>query len=150
MRSEKIETMKRRLAAGAAMAGVAVVAGLTLTAGSAQAQTTGIDAEILAGGCASGYFCGWENSGYSGDKWVNWRVGGVGTVYEIDGWDGDNEISSFSNESSRKLRIYNGDNATGASICIGAGDDVRNLNDEGAGGGAYNDWMESIKVVASC
>lgn len=148
MHNEK-NTMKRRLTSGLAMAGVAVVAGLGLSVGSAQADTSA-EAEILAGGCESGYFCGWEDSGYSGDKWVNWRVGGVGSVYEIDGWDGDNEISSFSNESNRILRLYNGDNASGASICIGPGDDVRNLNDEGAGGGRYNDWFESIKVVAAC
>jgi len=149
MGSEKMGAVKRRLASGMAMAAVGVVAVMGLSAGSAQAETTAA-AEPRAGGCASGKFCGWEDSGYSGDKWVNWTVGGVGTVYEIDGWDGDNEISSFSNESSRKLRLYNGDNATGFSICIGPGDDVRNLNDEGAGGGDYNDWMESIKVVASC
>jgi hypothetical protein len=148
MNSEKTITFKRRLASGLAATGIAVVSVFGLTAGSAQAETEAA-AEPRAGGCASGYVCGWENSGYSGDKWVNWRAGGVGSVYEIDGWDGDNEISSFSNESSRTLRLYAGDNATGYSICWGPGVDARNLSDLG-GGQSFNDQMESIKVVASC
>ncbi|GAA2144695.1 peptidase inhibitor family I36 protein [Glycomyces algeriensis] len=146
MGSEKIASMKRRIKSGAAMAGVAVIAGLGLTAGSAQAETEG-DAEILAGGCASGYVCGWENSGYGGDKWVNWRVGGVGSTYEIDWWNGDNEISSISNESNKMLRLYANDGATGAYFCLGPGVDIRNLSDLEPD---RNDWIESIRVVSAC
>jgi len=148
MRSEKTNTMKRRLAKGAAMTGVAVVAGLALTAGSAQAETTS-EAETRAGGCSNNYVCMWENSNYSGDKWVNWKVGSVGTVFEVDGWDGDNEISSISNESGKTLKLYAGDNATGAWICFGPETDVKNLSDLG-GGQSFNDQIESFKVVSAC
>jgi hypothetical protein len=52
--------IKRRVKTGLAMAGVAVVAGLGLTSGAAQADThvTDAAAEPRAGGCASGYLCG--------------------------------------------------------------------------------------------
>jgi hypothetical protein len=148
MSSENKTTIKRRLASGAAMAGVAVIAGLSLTAGSAQAETT-TEAETRAGGCSNNYVCMWEDSNYSGDKWVNWRVGSVGTVYEVDGWDGDNEISSISNESGRTLKLYADDGATGAWICFGPETDVRNLSDLG-GGRSFNDQIESFKVVSAC
>lgn len=148
MRSEQMNTMKRRLTRGAAMAGVAVVAGLGLTAGTAQAETA-VEAEPRAGGCANNYVCGWEDKNYGGDKWVNWKVGAVGTVYEVDGWNGDNEISSISNESGKLLRLYAGDNATGYSICFAKETDAKDLSDLG-GGQSFNDQIESIKVVASC
>jgi hypothetical protein len=149
MRSEKKSTMKRRLTSGLAMAGVSVVAGLGLTAGWAQAEPTETDAEIMAGGCANNYVCGWEDKNYGGDKWVNWKVGAVGTVYEVDGWDGDDEISSISNESGKLLRLYAGDNATGYSICFAKETDAKDLSDLG-GGQSFNDEIESIKVVSSC
>ncbi|MBO3735410.1 peptidase inhibitor family I36 protein [Glycomyces niveus] len=147
MSSENKGAFKRRLASGLAATGIAAVAVFGL-AGTAQAETDG-EADTRAGGCRSGYVCGWEDAGYSGDKWVNWRAGSVGTVYEIDGWDGDNEISSFSNESGRTLRLYANDGAQGFSICWGPGVDARDLSDLG-GGQTFNDQMESIKVVASC
>ncbi|MDN3241917.1 peptidase inhibitor family I36 protein [Glycomyces tritici] len=137
--------MKRRIKSGAAMAGAAVIAGLGLTAGPAQAEGE-FETEFMAGGCASGYVCGWQDTDYDGDKLVNWRVGGVGTTYEI-GRSGDNAISSISNESSRALRLYANDGATGAYFCLGAGADVRNLSGLEP---SRNNWIESIRVVSAC
>lgn len=149
MGNEKMSTIQRRLTRGAAMAGVAVVAVMGLSAGSAQAETT-TQADERAGGCRSGYVCAWEDKNYGGDKWVNWKVGSVGTVYDVDGWDGDNELSSISNESSKTLRLYKTDDATGFSWCIGPGQDIKNLSDLGPGQPDYNDWIQSMKVVSSC
>jgi hypothetical protein len=145
-------SLKRRVKTGLAMAGVAVVAGLGLTSGAAQADThvTDAAAEPRAGGCASGYLCGWENSGYSGDKWLNWRVGAPGATHEIDWFNGDNEISSISNESNRMVRLYNNDGAEGFYFCLGPGQDIRNLSDLGPGQPDYNDWIESVRSVSSC
>ncbi|MEU5157674.1 peptidase inhibitor family I36 protein [Glycomyces sp. NPDC021274] len=145
MGSEKIASMKHRFKSGAATACAAVIAGLALTAGPAQAEGE-VGAEFYAGGCSSGYVCGWANSGYGGDKLVNWRVGGVGSTYEI-GRSGDNKTSSISNESSRSLRLYANDGATGAYFCLGPGDDVRNLSSLEP---SRNDWIESIRVVSTC
>jgi len=145
MDSATIASMKRRIKSGAAAAGAAVLAGLALTAGPAQAGGE-VGTEFYAGGCASGYVCGWENSGYSGDKLTNWRVGSVGSTYEI-GRSGDNAITSISNESSRSLRLYANDGATGAYFCLGPGKDVRNL---GTLEPSRNDWIESIRVVSTC
>jgi hypothetical protein len=145
MDSGKVASMKRRIKSGAATAAAAVIAGLALTAGPAQAEGE-VGAEFFAGGCASGYVCGWENTGYGGDKLLNWRVGGAGATYEI-GRSGDNAISSISNESSRTLRLYANDGATGAYFCLGPGEDVRNL---GSLEPSRNDWIESIRVVSTC
>lgn len=149
MGSEKINTMKRRLVSGAAMAGVAVVAVMGLSAGSAQAETT-TEADERAGGCRAGYICAWEDKNYGGDQWVNWKPGGAGDFYDVDGWDGDNELSSISNESSKTIRLYKTDNATGYSWCLGPGQDIKNLSDLGEGQPDFNDWIQSMKVVSSC
>ena len=56
---------------------------------------------------------------------VNWKVGNVGKVYDVDGWDGDNELSSIANKSGKTLRLYKTDNATGFSWCVGPGQDIK-------------------------
>jgi hypothetical protein len=144
MGSEKTTTIKRRLASGAAMAGVAVIAGLGLTAGSAQAETT-TEAETRAGTCASGYVCGWEDDGYGGDKWMSWNPSGVGDNYEIDGWDGDNEITSIINNSGHGIKFYDQDGQAGNTLCVGNGVRINNLQTY-----AWNDRAESAKAVTRC
>lgn len=145
MVSEQFASIKRRIKSGAATAAVAALACVALTAGPAQAESE-VESRFMAGGCASGYVCGWANTGYGGDKLVNWRVGSVGATYEI-GRSADNKITSISNESSKALRLYANDGATGASFCLGPGGDIRNL---GSLEPSRNDWIESIRVVSSC
>ncbi len=128
--------IKRRIAAAAAAAGLAAIASL------------GLAAPAQAGGyaqCGSGYVCMWEDAGFQGDEWVHWKPSGVGAKYNIDGWDGDNEISSIYNHSGYALRIYANDDYTGESICIGRGGDRPALKDQ-----SFNDDAESAKTVSSC
>jgi hypothetical protein len=143
MGSENKSTMKRRLVSGASMAGVAFVAMMGLSAGSAQAETT--DVEVKAGTCASGYVCGWEDDGYGGDKWMSWNPSGVGANYEIDGWDGDNEITSIINNSGHGIKFYDQDGQAGNTLCVGNGVRINNLQDY-----AWNDRAESAKAVSRC
>lgn len=128
--------IKRRIAAAVAAAGLAAIASL------------GLAAPAQAGGyaqCGSGYVCMWEDAGFQGDEWVHWKPSGIGAKYNIDGWDGDNEISSIYNHSGYALRIYANDDYTGESICIGRGGDRPALKDQ-----SFNDDAESAKTVSSC
>lgn len=143
MRSEKIDTMKRRLTSGLAMSGLAVAAVLGLSTSAAQAETT--DAEIMAGTCASGYVCGWEDDGYGGDKWMSWNPARIGANYEIDGWDGDNEITSVINNTGHGIKFYDQDGQAGSTLCVGNGVRINNLQTY-----AWNDRAESAKAVSSC
>lgn len=130
------EKFQRRVAAAAAATGLAAIA------------TIGLASPAQAGGyaqCGSGYVCMWEDAGYQGDEWVHWKPGSVGAKYNIDGWDGDNEISSLYNHSGYAIRVYANDDYTGESHCFPAGDDLGTLKDIG-----FNDDAESIKTVSRC
>jgi hypothetical protein len=144
MHHENTTSFKRRVASGLAATGIALVAGLALTGGSAQAEVTEA-AEPRAGTCASGYVCGWEDDGYGGDKWMNWNPSGVGDEYEIDGWDGDNEITSVINNSGHGIRFYDQDGQAGNTLCVPNGARINNLQPY-----AWNDRAESAKAVTRC
>src|SRR5690349_22188573 len=66
--------------------------------------------------CPSGYVCMWEDNKFQGEMYVRQPLN-VGS-YDIDGWDGDNEISSiYVNQSGTRkcVTLYNGDNWTGST-----------------------------------
>jgi hypothetical protein len=86
--------------------GVLASSGLTLAATPAHA----------AGSCTENYVCMWEDPGYNGSRYVKqYKTSGY---YQIDGWDGDNEISSVKNYTGKCIRLYDNDDHTGNSYVI--------------------------------
>ncbi|HEU5156473.1 MAG TPA: peptidase inhibitor family I36 protein [Streptosporangiaceae bacterium] len=75
-----------------------------------------IGAAGTVGTCANGSVCMWEDAGYSGSKYVD-QPGNPGK-YQIDWWNGDNEISSVINRTGKCVRLYDNDNWSGTSYFI--------------------------------
>jgi hypothetical protein len=66
--------------------------------------------------CSENYVCMWEDPGYNGSRYVRqYKSSGY---YQIDGWDGDNEISSVKNYTGKCVRLYDNDDHTGDSYRI--------------------------------
>ncbi len=58
----------------------------------------------------------WEDPGYNGSRYVNqYKRSGY---YQIDGWDGDNEISSVKNYTGKCIRLYANDGYNGDSYVV--------------------------------
>ena len=57
--------------------------------------------------CPSGSVCMWEDANYSGDMYVSQP--NVTGEYEIDWWNGDNEISSVTNYGNCVVSLWDGD-----------------------------------------
>lgn len=73
-------------------------------------------AAAAAGSCSENYVCMWEDPGYNGSLYVKqYKTSGY---YGIDGWDGDNEISSVKNYTGKCVRLYDNDDHTGDSYTI--------------------------------
>ncbi len=113
------------------MAAVLAVISATMVVGAIPAQADGY--------CPSGRVCMWEDSNFSGDRWVDVKVGGADWSYNIDGWNGDNEISSIDNASGWDIRVWGNDNPTGASICVPAHSNRSSL-------GSFNDDAEYFET----
>lgn len=86
----------------------------------------------------------WEDGDFGGDKWVNWRPTANNQKYQIDGWDGDNEISSIINNTRYDVALYDNDNYDGEDRCLRAGRQVEDLDS----GWDFNDRIESAKPAA--
>jgi hypothetical protein len=52
---------------------------------------------------------------------VETSIGRVCWFYDIDWWNGDNEISSVQNNTNQIVMAWTNDNPTGRSFCIGRG-----------------------------
>ncbi|WP_168801628.1 peptidase inhibitor family I36 protein [Glycomyces buryatensis] len=102
-------TAKKRIARIAALGFAATAAVVTLSASPAQAAIN----------CDQGRVCMFEDNHYTGSKYSNWKPTGAGK-YQIDGWDGDNEISSVANMSNYAVYLYANDDYTDFLICIPA------------------------------
>ncbi|MEO3830381.1 peptidase inhibitor family I36 protein [Actinomadura sp. B10D3] len=126
-----VRRMTKRLAA---TTGAAIVASVGFSAVPAQAAPS----------CSKGRVCMWEDGGWKGSRYVHWKPKKSGAKYQIDWWNGDNEITSIWNRSKYTIRIYNNDNYTGFLRCIGPGKTVAKL--------PYwqNDKAESAKAAKSC
>lgn len=102
--------VRARTAGAALLTGALVTAGLvTLSAGPAAAAD---------GRCGANRVCMYEDPNYDGSLYVNqaYKSGGK---YEIDGWDGDNEISSVINNTGSSIKIYSNDGYGGNWHCVG-------------------------------
>ncbi|NUR70861.1 MAG: peptidase inhibitor family I36 protein [Hamadaea sp.] len=104
-----------------------------------------LPAHAAASDCPSNYVCMWEDSGYSGDMWVRYERG---TIYhdkfEIDGWDGDNEISSIVNNTNLYLVVFVDDNWNGTTKCINPWAQLSSLSS------FWNDNIESFVLDDDC
>lgn len=69
-----------------------------------------------AASCPDNYVCMWEDPNYSGELYV-YQPNQNGR-YEIDGWDGDNEISSVINNTHKCIVLYANDGWTGRTHSI--------------------------------
>ncbi|MEK8171852.1 peptidase inhibitor family I36 protein [Streptomyces sp. M19] len=107
-------------------------------------ESTAVEAQALD--CGSGRVCMYEDANYTGSKYVNWKPTGTNKKYQIDGWDGDNEISSLINNSGYNVRVYDNDDYSGYSICVKPHTSINNLKN----GWVFNDEAESAKTVSSC
>lgn len=72
-----------------------------------------------AGDCDRGNVCMWEDPHYSGSKYVD-QPGNPG-YYNIDWWDGDNEISSVVNNTDKCVTLYDEDDWSGNTYTIEKG-----------------------------
>jgi hypothetical protein len=108
---------KKRLARAAALGFAATAAVVTLSATPAQAAIN----------CDSGRVCMYEDNNYTGSKYSNWKPTGGNQNYQLDGWDGDNEISSVYNNSNYAVYLYANDNYTSFIRCVPAKSAVGDL-----------------------
>lgn len=92
-----------------------------------------------AASCADGSVCMWEDPSYTGEKYVD-QPGNVGS-YDIDWWDGDNEITSVINNTGKCVRLYDNDNWTGTSYLIEKDGKRANLEQNG-----YDNQAESYRI----
>ncbi|KAA0924112.1 peptidase inhibitor family I36 protein [Streptomyces apricus] len=127
---------KKFLAAAAAIS--------SLVGGLAAGTVAPASASETATVCDQSHLCMWEDTYYRGDQYLNIYMeaeANIGTVGEIDGWDGDNEISSLSNGTRFSIALYDGDGGTGERLrCYSPRLDVPIV--------IPNDRAESYKVLA--
>ncbi|GAB1694786.1 peptidase inhibitor family I36 protein [Krasilnikovia sp. M28-CT-15] len=108
---------------------------------SGTAGTLAVAAPAMAGTfCPYDYICMWEDPAWSGSEYI--KVRAVPGSYGIDGWDGDNEISSIINESRKYcVTLYNNDNWTGSTYRLsydGSNPRLSNAN--------FDNKAESFKI----
>ncbi|GAA4025629.1 hypothetical protein GCM10022247_57970 [Allokutzneria multivorans] len=63
--------------------------------------------------------CMWEDDWYSDSLYA--KSAAVSGCQEIAGWNGDNEISSLSNNTGHSVRLYADDNCQGRSLLLNPG-----------------------------
>jgi hypothetical protein len=101
-------------------------------------------ASASANDCPDDFVCMWEDSQYGGDMWVRYERGTINLdKFEIDGWDGDNEISSIVNNTDIYLIIFEDDNWNGANKCYNPNTSVPTM-------GSWNDDAESFVLHTDC
>ncbi|MGQ0779373.1 MAG: peptidase inhibitor family I36 protein [Pseudonocardiales bacterium] len=123
--------MRKRAIASLAVLGAAIA-------------TTMVTSPAYADGyCPANRICMWEDANFTGDRWVDTEVGAPGWFYDIDWFNGDNEISSIDNATGRSIRVWANDNPSGNSICLPPHTRRDSL-------GSFNDDAESFVVVQSC
>jgi hypothetical protein len=93
--------------------------------------------------CPSNNVCMWEDNNYGGNKWVE-QTARLDRVYDIDWWDGDNEISSIKNTSGLYVCVYPGDYTWGGGyIVVEPHQELPNL----AQSHGFDNQAESLKFV---
>jgi hypothetical protein len=97
--------------------------------------------------CDSYYVCMYEDNSYRGSQYVRYLEDTrPSNKFDIDGWDGDNEISSVHNNTDYWVVLYDNDNYTGTKACIRPHADIPNL----ATSNGYDNRAESFILKSSC
>ncbi|GAB3248417.1 peptidase inhibitor family I36 protein [Kineosporia babensis] len=126
--------MRLRTVAAAALTGVLAGVAMVTAAGPASAD----DAR-----CPANRVCMYEDPNFTGSLYVNQKYKSGGK-FEIDWWDGDNEISSVINNTGGSVKLYANDGQKGKWQCVGAHSTRSNLKDN-----AFDNNAESW-AFASC
>ncbi|WKU05616.1 peptidase inhibitor family I36 protein [Micromonospora sp. HUAS LYJ1] len=125
--------MRRRLAVLFVALAATMIAAQNPTAVAAAPPGGGGKAVVIMDStCPSNHVCLWEDFNYTGSKYVDYTQGtNPGDKFDIDGWNGDNEISSAKNNTGLILVLWDNDNYT--AHCRGtSGDDARRVADSRA------------------
>lgn len=86
---------------------------------------------------------GWEDAGFKGDRYIDVGQGECSEDRcEIDGWNGDNEISSVNNDSTCKLRLFADDAWQGRFYDINKQSSIGDLQTVG-----FDNEAESLQFV---
>ncbi|MDA2806111.1 peptidase inhibitor family I36 protein [Nocardiopsis suaedae] len=107
----------------------AIRVGAVLAAAATALPVTASTPAMADGYCRAGHVCMWEDAHYQGSRYIDVRAGGP---YDIDWWNGDNEISSVDNASDLYIVMYDNDNTTGFLGCVAPHQRIPSLwrNDE--------------------
>ncbi|WP_086824494.1 peptidase inhibitor family I36 protein [Allokutzneria sp. NRRL B-24872] len=119
-------------------------------------QILGLSAVLMAGVitpveaasafCPTNYVCMWEDAGYRGTRYV--AVPGVKGFHDIDGWDGDNEISSVINRSQCTARLHSDDDYSWPYWWVYKNQSVPDLKSlKTMDGDIANDDVESFQLL---
>ncbi|MGW1340106.1 peptidase inhibitor family I36 protein [Kribbella sp. NPDC002412] len=84
----------------------------------------------------------WEDPDFTGSQYVDTTPDTCPDGCDIDGWDGDNEISSVRNETNCIVRLYADDNLGGRSVDLKANTSYHNLELQG-----FDNDAESYEFV---
>lgn len=86
-----------------------VAAGLTV--GVAVTLATAATPAQAEGDCPANHVCMWEDAGYGGDRYVDSAAPqpGASTWIDVDGWNGDNELSAVVNNTGCYVEGYSDD-----------------------------------------
>ena len=145
MTGSKRKTLVGHLGRGAAVGFAATAAIFALGTVPAHAQeSTAASTRVVR--CDTGRMCMYEDASYTGSKYVNWKPTGTNQKYQIDGWNGDNEITSLINNTNYNIRLYDNDDYSGRSMCVVKHSSINNLKNWWI----FNDKAESAKTVANC
>ncbi|SDM89429.1 Peptidase inhibitor family I36 [Allokutzneria albata] len=80
------------------------------------AMLTGVAPASAAQVGCDGKLCMWEDEWYQGSLYVQASV--EAGCRDINGWNGDNEISSLHNQTGRVVRLFADDNCQGRSLYV--------------------------------
>ncbi|MFB9903395.1 peptidase inhibitor family I36 protein [Allokutzneria oryzae] len=119
------------------VAGALAVGGALFTAPTADAASS----------CPDKHVCMWEDSGYTGSRYVKQKA--ANGTYDIDGFNGDNEISSLKNRTSCTLTLYSADDPKASAFkwTVAPGKSISNLkNLKDSKGNHANDGVQSYKL----
>ncbi|MGC4942467.1 peptidase inhibitor family I36 protein [Kribbella sp. DT2] len=84
----------------------------------------------------------WEDPDFTGSQYVDATPANCPDGCDIDGWDGDNEISSVRNETTCTIRLYADDNFGGRSVDLAPNKSYSNLEQVG-----FDNDAESFQFV---
>lgn len=140
--------MRRRMAvlcAGAAVAVFVVQSPAAASAAPPNGGSSGVGIQDTS--CADNHVCLWEDFNYGGSKYVDYTQGTrPNDFFEIDGWSGDNEISSVKNNTDLVLVLWDNDGYSGTRACVNPNSSSSNLSTTHG----FDNEAESFQLRSTC